>query len=124
MHTAHLPNMACHAVWCCAGRSWVAFALIYHRSLPKQMFWTLFCTPSGPNAALDPCDNLPDLLLKPMLLDVAPKTRVDWEVAIDPWAVHSKAGDGPFKRVVERAQLVTDFPSPFNQVVLRAAARK
>lgn len=119
-----LPNMACHAVWCCGGRSWIVFALIYARGLPRQMFWTLFCTPSGPHAALDPCQNLPDLLRTPMLLDVAPKTKVDWELAADPWAVHTKAGDGPFKRIQERAQLVADFPSPFNQVVLRAAARK
>jgi hypothetical protein len=120
----HLPDLACHALWCCIGCSWVVFALIYAKTLPKHMYWQLFCTNSGPHAALDPCDNLPDLLRRPMVLDVGPSTKVDWELAVDPWAVHNKQGDGPFKRVVERAQLVTDFPSPFNQVVLRAPMRK
>lgn len=110
--------------------------LLYHKQLPKEMYLELFCARSGKDAALEACDQVPDLLQKPLVLDVAPASKCEWEFSIDCNAVQPAArkaspgspapspANSAWKHVYERAQLLTDFPTPLNQVVLRDPARK
>jgi hypothetical protein len=100
-------------------RRWCIFLVLYRQQLPAELYMELFCARSGRDAALDPCDSIPDFLRKPLVIDCAPLTRAEWEVAVDSNAVHLK----PKKPTLNNPNPPA-ADAPINRVVLREPQRK